>query len=312
MASNKRLFFINYHPIVILLSVIFIITATKKLYCILCSTLYLITVLNNKKMNTLKKAATFQAIVIIVATLIFSITGCGIHISGKNPVEKNELWTSLVKKHVGADGLVDYKGFIADKVKLQEYLDILSANPPDKKWTDNEKIAYWLNAYNAFTIKLIVDHYPVKSIKDLGAKHQIIFINTPWDKKFFEIGGKTMTLNRIEHRILRKEFTEPRIHFALNCASMSCPKLRREAYDGSRLDEQLTDQAKTFLSDKSRNEIDTKTPKLSAIFDFYGKDITKWSGKSLIEFINQYTPVKIAANAEIDYLDYNWNLNDKK
>ena len=263
-------------------------------------------------MNTFKRKIDFLIISTSITMLIFFITGCGIHITGKNSVKKNELWTSLVKKHVGADGLVDYKGFIADKNKLQEYLDTLSANPPEKNWSDNDKIAYWLNAYNAFTIKLIVDHYPVKSIKDLGAKHQVIFINTPWDRKFFEIGGKTMTLNRIEHRILRREFKEPRIHFALNCASLSCPKLRREAYDGSRLDEQLTDQAKTFLSDKSRNEIDAKTPKLSAIFDFYGKDITKWSGKSLIEFINQYAPVKIAADAELDYLDYNWNLNDKK
>ena len=165
-------------------------------------------------MNTFKRKIDFLIISTSITMLIFFITGCGIHITGKNSVKKNELWTSLVKKHVGADGLVDYKGFIADKNKLQEYLDTLSANPPEKNWSDNDKIAYWLNAYNAFTIKLIVDHYPVKSIKDLGAKHQIIFINTPWDRKFFEIGGRTMTLNRIEHRILRREFREPRIHFA--------------------------------------------------------------------------------------------------
>ena len=121
-----------------------------------------------------------------------------------------------------------------------------------------------------------------------------------------------MTLNRIEHRILRQEFREPRIHFALNCASLSCPKLRREAYDGSKLDEQLTEQAKEFLGDKSRNQLDPKTPRLSAIFSFYGKDIKKWSGKSVIGFINQYASVKIDENAEVDYLDYNWNLNNKK
>ncbi len=263
-------------------------------------------------MYNFKRIVTYLPIATIITVVLLFTTSCGIHISGKNPVKKDELWTTLVKKYVGTDGLVDYKGFIADKDKLQQYLDVLSANPPDKNWPDNDKIAYWLNAYNAFTIKLIVDHYPVKSIKDLGGKHQVIFINTPWDRKFFEIGGRTMTLNRIEHRILRREFREPRIHFALNCASLSCPELRREAYDGSRLDEQLTDQAKTFLNDKSRNEINAKTPKLSSIFDFYGKDITKWSGKSLIEFINQYAPVKIAADAEIDYLDYNWNLNEKK
>ena len=240
------------------------------------------------------------------------LSGCGIHIKGKEPVYSFDPWTALLKKHVDNKGLVDYKGFIADKDKLQSYLDGLSANPPADTWTTNDKIAYWLNAYNAFTVKLIVDHYPVEGIKKLGGKHQVIFINTPWDIKFFKIGGKTMTLNRIEHRILRREFTEPRIHFALNCASISCPKLRREAYVGSKLDMQLTDQAKEFLRDDSRNILDAKAPKLSSIFSFYGKDMTKWSGKSLINYINQYAAIKINQDAELDYLDYNWNLNDQK
>jgi len=261
----------------------------------------------------LKKTGIAAGIILIELTaIVFCITSCAIHINGTKPVYKSDAWTNLLQKHVGKDGLVDYPGFIADKDKLQAYLTLLSENPPAKNWTDNDKIAYWLNAYNAFTIKLIIDHYPLKSIKDIGPKHQIIFINTPWDIKFFKIGGKTMTLNRIEHRILRKEFREPRIHFALNCASLSCPKLRREAYDGARLDAQLTDQAKEFLMDTSRNQLSAKNPKLSAIFSFYGSDIKKWSGKSIIAFINQYAPIKIDENAELDYLDYNWNLNGKK
>ena len=139
---------------------------------------------------------------VLLAGVLFS--SCfPIHIHGKNGLMTHEAWTALVKKHVGADGLVDYKGFIHDKAQLEAYLKQVSDNPPPDNATKNDKIAYWLNAYNAFTIKLIVDHYPVKSIKDLGGKHQIIFINTPWDRKFFQIGGKTMTLNRIEHRILR-------------------------------------------------------------------------------------------------------------
>lgn len=235
-----------------------------------------------------------------------------IHFKGEGKPISHEAWTKLVKKYVNEDGLVNYKGFIKDKAELQSYLDMLSANPPGKDWSKNDQIAYWLNAYNAFTIKLIVDHYPVKSIKDLGPKKQIIFINTPWDKKFFSIGGKTMTLNRIEHRILRKIYNEPRIHFSLNCASMSCPKLRREAYDGAKLDAQLNDQAKEFLSDPNRNKINPSKPELSAIFSFYGKDIRKWSGKTIIDYINQYTAVKIKQDAEIDYLDYDWSLNDQK
>lgn len=235
-----------------------------------------------------------------------------LHFKGKGPSIKHDEWTKLVKKHVNTKGLVDYKGFIKDKAELQTYLDYLTANPPGNGWTKEEQVAYWLNAYNAFTVKLIVDHYPVKSIKDLGPKRQLIFINTPWDKKFFKIGNKTMTLNRIEHRILRATFTEPRIHFALNCASMSCPKLRREAYEGSKLDEQLTSQAREFMRDTTKNQPDETDPQLSAIFSFYGKDMRKWSGKTLIEYINQYSPVKIKENAKLEYLDYDWNLNEQK
>lgn len=247
------------------------------------------------------------------AFLALFFTSClPIHFNGKGPVVKHDEWTKLVKKHVNSKGLVDYKGFIKDKADLQTYLDYLSANPPGSAWTKKDQIAYWLNAYNAFTVKLIVDHYPIKSIKDLGPKKQLIFINTPWDRKFFKIGNKTMTLNRIEHRILRTVFSEPRIHFALNCASMSCPKLRREAYEGNKLDEQLTAQAKEFLRDTTKNQPDETDPQLSAIFSFYGKDMRKWSGKTLIDYINQYSPVKIRENAKLEYLDYDWNLNEQK
>ncbi len=249
--------------------------------------------------------------IIILFTLVSVFGSCtAIRFKGKGPEVKHDEWTALVQKYVGKDGLVDYKGFKGDKEKLESYLDMLSSNPPGKKWSEEDKIAYWLNAYNAFTIKLIVDNYPVKSIKDLGPKNQVIFINTPWDKNFFKIGDKSMTLNKIEHRILRKNFKEPRIHFALNCASMSCPKLRREAYTAEKLDGQLTDQAKNFLSDESRNKISANTAKVSAIFNFYGKDITKWSGKSLIEYINQYAPVKIDKGGKLEYLDYDWSINE--
>lgn len=249
--------------------------------------------------------------IVLLFIAMSSITGCGININGKGSVISHDQWTVLLKKHVGTDGLVDYKGFLSDKGELQSYLDLLSENAPSKTWTENDKIAYWLNAYNAFTIQLIINNYPLKSIKDLGGKKQIIFINTPWDIKFFKIGDKTMTLNRLEHRILRSNFQEPRIHFALNCASLSCPKLRREAYAGSQLNEQLTDQAIEFLTDKSRNQISAEEVKVSAIFDFYGNDMVKWSGKTLIKYINQYSGVKIANDTELKFLEYDWNLNEQ-
>ena len=254
----------------------------------------------------------FSGAVFITALTLLLSSCFPIRFKGKTEPVKHMAWTKLVKEHVNAEGLVDYKGFIKDKTELQGYLDYLTANPPGESWTREEKIAYWLNAYNAFTIKLIIDHYPVKSIKDLGPKKQIIFINTPWDKKFFKIGNKTMTLNRIEHRILRKIYKEPRIHFALNCASMSCPKLRREAYEGSTLDAQLTDQAKEFMRDPKRNQPNASKPKLSSIFDFYGMDMKKWTGKTLVAYINQYSPVQIKEDAEIEYLDYDWSINEQK
>lgn len=255
----------------------------------------------------------FLRFLLLFSCTLFFLESClPIKFKGKGQPIAHEAWTQILKKHVNSKGLVDYKGIIRDKAELQSYLDYLTANPPGKDWSKEDQIAYWLNAYNAFTVKLIVDHYPLKSIKDLGPKKQIIFINTPWDHKFFKIGDKTMTLNRIEHRILRKIFTEPRIHFALNCASISCPKLRREAYQGSRLDEQLTDQAKEFMRDGDKNKPNATEPELSSIFSFYGSDMRKWSGKSLIDYINQYSPVKMKPDAKIDYLDYDWGLNEQK
>ncbi len=252
-----------------------------------------------------------KIIILLAAVTIFS--ACALKIRGDGKVIDHSEWTALVKKYVDADGLVDYKGFMTEKDALQKYLDKLSANAPAKKWSDNDKIAYWLNAYNAFTVKYILDNYPVKSIKDLGADNPIMFVNTAWDKKFFEIEGRKTSLNNIEQRILRQNFKEPRIHFALNCASMSCPKLRKEAYEGSKLDAQLTEQTKEFLNDENRNQLKAKDQKVSAIFDFYTKDFTGWSGKSLVDYINTYAATKLKPDAgqKVQYMNYDWSLNEQ-
>ncbi len=125
----------------------------------------------------------------------------------------NQLYTKILQKYVNSSGLVNYKGLKNDKAEFDQYLKILSAIHPSDKWSNNEKKAYWINAYNAFTLKLIIDNYPVKSIKDIGPFLQIPFVNTPWAKKFFKIGGQQMKLDEIEHDILRKQFDDPRIHF---------------------------------------------------------------------------------------------------
>ncbi|WP_411274174.1 DUF547 domain-containing protein [Daejeonella sp.] len=222
-------------------------------------------------------------------------------------VPSHTQWDKLLKKHVSAAGMVNYKGFQADKSEFNAYLKSLSDSAPQKSWSENDQKAFWINAYNAFTISLILQHYPVKSIKDIGGK--IYKINTAWDIKFIPIGREKYDLNNIEHKILRK-YNDPRIHFAIVCASMSCAKLRREAYTGSKLEAQLVDQGKDFLNDKSKNNIRADKAELSKYFTWYGGDFTK--NGNLVDFINGYSQTKINSSTKITYVDYNWNLNDQK
>jgi hypothetical protein len=218
------------------------------------------------------------------------------------------LWDQLVKQHVTEEGYVDYAGFKADADALQQYLDLLSSHHPNENnWSREERLAYWINAYNAFTVKLIVDHYPVESIKDI--KKGIPMINSVWDIKFIEIEGETYDLNNIEHSILRKKFDEPRIHFAINCASVSCPALRCEAYTPEDLERQLAEQTTRFLSDPSKNLISSNALQLSRIFSWFKGDFTK--DGSLIEFIETHSDVKIEEKANVSFMAYDWNLNGK-
>lgn len=218
-------------------------------------------------------------------------------------------WTQLLQKHVQPNGNVNYKGFQQDRQQLQAYLDQLSKGIPNEKtWTREEQLAYWINAYNAYTVKLIVDNYPLKSIKDLNSKIAIPTVNTIWDDKFFTLGGQKYSLNNIEHDILRKKFDEPRIHFAVNCASVSCPKLRNEAYTAEKLERQLEQQTKEFINDPSKNRITANSPKVSSIFDWFGGDFKK--NGSVISFLNRYANTKINPNAKLGYMNYDWALNE--
>jgi hypothetical protein len=223
-----------------------------------------------------------------------------------NPVQHGE-WDVLVKKHVSKNGMVDYQGFLKDKKQLQVYLDKLSANKPTSKWSKNEKMAFWINAYNAFTVKLILDHYPIKSIKDI--KRGIPFVNSVWDIAFIPMGKEKIDLNYIEHTILRKEFNDPRIHAAINCASFSCPLLRNEAYYASRLDEQLNDAMRRFVNDPQRNQLDKSNIKISKIFSWFAGDF-KLNGSSIVNYLNKYAKKRVQPNAKIDFLEYQWELND--
>jgi Protein of unknown function, DUF547 len=207
-------------------------------------------------------------------------------------------WNDLVQKHLSGKGNVDYKGFKKDAAALQSYLNLLAKNLPEKSWSKNAVLAYWINAYNAYTVKLILDHYPVKSIKK---------IDSPWDKEFFTLGSKKYSLGEIEHKILRK-MNEPRIHFAINCASFSCPNLANEAFTETELEKQLETVARSFVNDKTKNTITPDKIEISSIFDWFSGDF-KTKG-TLIDYLNKYSSIKINKSAKVKYKEYNWNLNE--
>ena len=209
----------------------------------------------------------------------------------------HSLWTSFLQKYVTTNGNVNYKAIKTNEAKLNTYLNQFVKIAPQESWSKNETLAYWINAYNAFTIKLIIDNYPIKSIKD---------IKNPWDKKFIPINGKMVSLNYIEHDMLRK-MNEPRIHFAINCASVSCPKLLNKAYLPETLDSQLDVATKTFINSEN-NSIKQDKLALSKIFKWFAEDFKKKG--SLIDFLNNYSKTKINSNPKIVYFVYNWDLNE--
>lgn len=243
--------------------------------------------------------------------LIFVLLGCfEVKLPASNAEKiSHDDWDALLKKYVSDAGVVDYGGFKKDEILLDTYLNKLSESSPSAKWSQKESLAYLINAYNAFTIKLILDHIEedIKSIKDIGSKIMIPFVNSPWDIRFININGKKMDLNNIEHGIIRKKYKEPRIHFALVCAAVSCPRLRNEAFVANKLDQQLDEQAVSFLNDPVKNKIDGDKVSLSKIFKWYGGDFKDLM--PLIDWVNKYSKTKISDKASIDYLDYIWDLN---
>lgn len=244
----------------------------------------------------------------IISTIAIIALSCGstAQVADSKPMT-HEIWDDLVQEHVTEGGVVNYKGIIQDSVQFNAYLDMLASHHPNTSyWTSDERLAYWINAYNAYTVKLILDHYPVESIKDI--KKGIPLVNSVWDIQFIEIGGKTYDLNNIEHGILRKEFYEPRIHFAINCASVSCPRLRNEAFSAEKIESQLQSQAMSFLSDPIKNQLTTDHIRISKLFSWFKGDFT--NDGSLIDFLNAHGPIHIDQNAKLDYLTYDWNLNE--
>lgn len=207
-------------------------------------------------------------------------------------------WDALLQQYVTSSGKVNYAGFKSNKAKLQAYLDDLAANPVEAGWSRAEKMAYWINVYNAFTIKLIVDHFPVQSITKLhGGK--------PWDVKWIKLGDKTYSLNQVENDILRPQYKDARIHFAVNCAAKSCPPLLNRAWTGGNLENYLEKQTRSFINSAKYNSINSGKAQVSKIFEWYATDFG-----NLIDFLNQYSETSIKANAAVSYQEYDWALNN--
>jgi hypothetical protein len=244
--------------------------------------------------------------------------------------QSHAAWDGLLKRHVvvardGNSARVDYAGLRGEQGALQAYLHEMSAVPQAEfqGWNREQRLAFLIDAYNAFTVELILTRYPdLKSIKDLGG-----LLSSPWKKQFFTLLGKPRSLDDVEHGLIRAPgaFDEPRIHFAVNCASVGCPMLRAEAYVAERLNAQLDDAARHFLSDRSRNRLDAASGALevSKIFDWYGADFAASKGAhSVAGFLARYAELLAdgqderarvrEGRAPLRYLDYDWALNDAR
>ncbi len=251
------------------------------------------------------------------------------------PFDQNHtIFNKLLQENVD-DAKVNYQGFI-DSAEFTNYLKSLNNITPDdfNTWTDSQKTAFWINSYNAFTIKAIIDHYPIQRSFTLvgifyAPKNSILQIPGVWKKLQFQAVGQNITLDHIEHGILRKEFNEPRIHAAINCASISCPDLRNEAYIADKIDKQLDDSSKNFVNSKTKGVLIDKNKskiKVSKIFKWFGDDFfsnyhkQEFNDKSdkqngTLGFIYKYInddekEYILSGDYKLKYLSYDWGLNE--
>ena len=246
-----------------------------------------------------------------IMTMLFLIIACGlaIHVSASEKAYPDSLFDTVLRRYVSENGLVDYKGLKEDD-EFEKYIEYLSHTNPDDLPSDKHRLAFWINAYNAFVLKGVLEEYPIKSVLDVGWIPHSFF-----KRKRFETQNGEITLQILENEKLREAFREPRIHFAINCASMSCPILLRDAYSAEKLEEQLEEQAFSFMNDRSRNYLDKENGVLylSYIFKWYEGDFIR-SGEKIVDYVARYLnqdDAKFVKNNEvtIKYLDYDWDLN---
>jgi hypothetical protein len=219
----------------------------------------------------------------------------------------NGLYGELLKKHV-RDGRVDYAGFKTEEAKLDRYLKILENVDPGIL-SRNEQFAFYINAYNAWTIKLILSGYPgVTSIKDLGS-----LLKSPWKKKIVRIDGKVITLDHVEHEILRPRYKDPRVHFAINCAAKSCPPLRPEPFNGNILERQLDDSTRSFINNPQSYRLDDSELYVSRIFKWFSEDFNEDIFGFFLKYATGNLKQELKSKSErivVQYLEYDWSLNE--
>jgi hypothetical protein len=233
-------------------------------------------------------------------------------------------WDGLVKKHVkwlpdNKQSRVDYAAFKSERAELKKVLDGFSALPRSEfdAWSKPQQMAFLINAYNAFTVELILTQYPeLKSIKDLGS-----FVQSPWKKKFFKLLGEERYLDWIEHEQLRPNYADPRVHAAVNCASIGCPALRNEAFTVGRLEAQLDDGMLRFMGDRTRNRVKDGKLEVSSIFKWFREDFEKGhQGFNKVEDVFAKYAAQLsddpaeqgklrARMLAVNHLDYDWSLN---
>ena len=217
---------------------------------------------------------------------------------------QTSIFDSLLQKNVDKTGRVDYQSLKNNETLLDNYLAYIQNNEPTKNWSSNKKKAFWINTYNAYTIKIILNNYPLKSIRDIKIDGK-----TAWKIPFVKVGQKRYTLDQIEHKILRKKFNDPRIHVGINCASVSCPRLWNFAFTEDNIAYSLDNLMKVFINDTTRNKISKNNVALSEIFNWFSKDFMK--NGTIINYLNTYAAIKISGKASIKYLTYDWSLNKK-
>lgn len=241
----------------------------------------------------------------------------------------HKIFNNLLKTHVKL-GVVNYEGIRKDSAKLNEYLNQIASvtSVQYTAFSKPERMAYLINAYNAFTLKMISDFYPVSSIRDIGAlvggnlfnknskQWKVSEYEHQGQKVSFKAMGKNLTLDEIEHENLRPNFEDARVHFALVCGAVSCPFLRSEAYTATSLSSQLDNQGEQFLSDPFRNRFNEAENRLylSKIFDWFSGDF-KRDGGTVKDFVKKYLPKNIQAkindSTSISFVEYDWSLNNK-